>query len=495
MDTLKDQQWLESLHEDGQRPVAGVGPEPRSHGSASSSPASLWLMLPLLLGRPEASAARVLAIGAHPDDIEIGCGGTIMKLIEEGAISEVRWVVLSGEGERAQEARRSAEAILERVPGSEVVICDFLDGFFPYEGSEDQGVLRGAEGRFRARPGLHSSARGPAPGSPPQLRADLEHVPRPPDPRVRGAEVRRRHGRSEHVRPPLRRPRERKIDHLMDHFASQRSKHWFQEDLFRACCGCAAWSATRRAPTPRRSSAARPCSRDRGVDRQARGPGDGCEQRHRRRHVPEAARQGWHVAGVARRPSDEASVVAATRHHPFDRLEEAFRAVPHLRAARAQRRHDQAGGALAGERSGRMATSRRGQPDRDLQRPSGRLGRRAGLERGAWRSTSRPGRPAAPSHIGAPTPPRRRVRSTSSARRRPTSATTAARSAPWTRGSPRRPCRRRSARSTSPTASGSSRAYEEGTSRSPEEVAAAVCELARREPEDLNGRTFRVGAL
>jgi NAD(P)-dependent dehydrogenase (short-subunit alcohol dehydrogenase family) len=39
------------------------------------------------------------------------------------------------------------------------------------------------------------------------------------------------------------------------------------------------------------------------------------------------------------------------------------------------------------------------------------------------------------------------------------------------------------------------RAHEEGTSRSPEEVAAAVCELARREPEDLNGRTFRVGAL
>ncbi len=77
-------------------------------------------MLPLLLGRPGASAVRALAIGAHPDDVEIGCGGTIMKLIEESAISEVRWVVLSGEGERSQEARRSAETILERVPGSEV---------------------------------------------------------------------------------------------------------------------------------------------------------------------------------------------------------------------------------------------------------------------------------------------------------------------------------------------------------------------------------------
>ena len=53
----------------------------------------------------------------------------------------------------------------------------------------------------------------------------------------------------------------------------------------------------------------------------------------------------------------------------------------------------------------------------------------------------------------------------------------------------------RSACSTSPTASVSFALYEEGTSRTPEEVAAAVCELARREPEDLNGRTFRVGAL
>ncbi len=91
-------------------------------------------MLPLLLGRPEASPARVLAIGAHPDDIEIGCAGTILKLIEQGAVSEVCWVVLSGDGERAEEARRSAEALLDGVPRSEVVVRDFPDGFFPYEG-------------------------------------------------------------------------------------------------------------------------------------------------------------------------------------------------------------------------------------------------------------------------------------------------------------------------------------------------------------------------
>ena len=50
-------------------------------------------------------------MGAHADDIEIGCGGTILRLIEEGPVLGVNWVVLSGEGERGEEARRSAEAL------------------------------------------------------------------------------------------------------------------------------------------------------------------------------------------------------------------------------------------------------------------------------------------------------------------------------------------------------------------------------------------------
>ena len=54
------------------------------------------MMLPLQLGRREASPASVLAIGAHPDDIEIGCAGTILKLIEQDALSDICWVVLRG---------------------------------------------------------------------------------------------------------------------------------------------------------------------------------------------------------------------------------------------------------------------------------------------------------------------------------------------------------------------------------------------------------------
>ena len=148
----------------------------------------------------------MLAIGAHPDDIEIGCGGTILKLIEEAAVSEVRWVVLSGEGERAQEARRSAEALLEGVPGSDVVLCDFPDGFFPYEGQRIKDFFEQLKADFspdvvftHQRADLHQDHRT-------DLRADLEHLPRPPDPRVRGAEVRRRHERAERLRPARRAP-------------------------------------------------------------------------------------------------------------------------------------------------------------------------------------------------------------------------------------------------------------------------------------------------
>src|SRR5262245_42597953 len=93
-------------------------------------------MVPLSIGRSEGAPSRVLAIGAHPDDIEIGCAGTLLKLIERGAVSEVCWVVLSGKAARADEARRSAAALLEGVPSSEVLIADFPDGFFPYDGPQ-----------------------------------------------------------------------------------------------------------------------------------------------------------------------------------------------------------------------------------------------------------------------------------------------------------------------------------------------------------------------
>ena len=78
---------------------------------------------------------RILAIGAHPDDIEIGCGGTILGLIADGLVTSVRWVVCSGTATRAQEARAGAAAIVEGVADREIVIGAGRDGYFLLEGA------------------------------------------------------------------------------------------------------------------------------------------------------------------------------------------------------------------------------------------------------------------------------------------------------------------------------------------------------------------------
>jgi LmbE family N-acetylglucosaminyl deacetylase len=189
------------------------------------------MMLPLQIGRSDAPA-RVLAIGAHPDDIEIGCAGTILKLIEQAAVSEVRWVVLSGKGERADEARRSAEALLDGLPRSEVLVCDFPDGFFPYEGQRIKDFFEQLKRDFspdvvftHQRADLHQDHR---------LSCELtwntfrDHL-------ILEYEVPKYDGdmSAPNTFVPLEEHlRQRKIDHLMSHFGSQTSKHWFGEELF-----------------------------------------------------------------------------------------------------------------------------------------------------------------------------------------------------------------------------------------------------------------------
>ncbi len=92
-------------------------------------------MLPFLFddtslrGRP-----TVLALGAHSDDIEIGCGGTLLHLAERYPDLDVVWVVLSATPARAAEARASADEFLASVSSPRVIVEDFRDGFFPYNG-------------------------------------------------------------------------------------------------------------------------------------------------------------------------------------------------------------------------------------------------------------------------------------------------------------------------------------------------------------------------
>jgi hypothetical protein len=79
---------------------------------------------------PGRTPLRLLCLGAHADDIEIGAGGTILRLLAEEK-AEVHWVVFSATPERAREAQRAASLFLEGAPRSKVVVKRFRDGFFP----------------------------------------------------------------------------------------------------------------------------------------------------------------------------------------------------------------------------------------------------------------------------------------------------------------------------------------------------------------------------
>jgi LmbE family N-acetylglucosaminyl deacetylase len=89
-------------------------------------------MLALDLAR-QGKALSVLAIGAHSDDIEIGAGGTVLSWIASGAEVSVDWCVLSASGERADEARASANDFLQSAARSNIHLGDFRDGYFPAE--------------------------------------------------------------------------------------------------------------------------------------------------------------------------------------------------------------------------------------------------------------------------------------------------------------------------------------------------------------------------
>jgi LmbE family N-acetylglucosaminyl deacetylase len=80
------------------------------------------------------SVRQVLCLGAHSDDIEIGCGGTVLKLIEMFPRLKFYWVVFGAQGKRQQEASKSATTFLDGVGDQEIIIKNFRDGFFPYDG-------------------------------------------------------------------------------------------------------------------------------------------------------------------------------------------------------------------------------------------------------------------------------------------------------------------------------------------------------------------------
>jgi len=85
---------------------------------------------------PGGGTKRVLALGAHADDIEIGCGGTLLRLADEHPDLDVTWVVFCSTPDRAREAQASAEAFLGRVREKRILVKGHRDGFLPYLGAQ-----------------------------------------------------------------------------------------------------------------------------------------------------------------------------------------------------------------------------------------------------------------------------------------------------------------------------------------------------------------------
>ena len=180
----------------------------------------------------ERGPARVLAIGCHADDVEIGCGGTLLALAEARPDLEVTWLVLGAEGVRADEARASAAAFLAGV-SSTVVVEGFRDGFFPYLGPAVKERFEQLKGEVS--PDLIFTHAGIDLHQDHRLVSELtwntfrDHLILEYEIPKWDADL-----TAPNVYVPL--PEQvvgRKVELLLEHFPSQRGKHWFTADLFR----------------------------------------------------------------------------------------------------------------------------------------------------------------------------------------------------------------------------------------------------------------------
>lgn len=176
----------------------------------------------------------VLCIGAHSDDIEIGVGGTLLRLLEEGVKLDVHWCVLSASGNRGEEALSSARAFLESAESQSIELASFEDSFFPSQTREIKNWLLAVRDKVvpdiiftHSREDEHQDHR--------EISRLTTNVFR--DHFVLEYEIPKWDGdliqRNAYV-PITADIMERKVALLLRHFATQRSKDWFDGDTFRS---------------------------------------------------------------------------------------------------------------------------------------------------------------------------------------------------------------------------------------------------------------------
>jgi len=189
-------------------------------------------MLSLDLARAGESLS-VLCLGAHSDDIEIGAGGSILHWITSGVMLEAHWCVLSAAGARAAEAQASAAAFMTGAASVKVELAAFKDSFFPYQGGELKDWFVGLKSRVNPdiifthrRDDAHQDHREVS-----QLtwNAFRNHL-------ILEYEVPKWDGdlgQPNGYIPLEAAVVERKIELLITHFGTQRSKDWFDAETFR----------------------------------------------------------------------------------------------------------------------------------------------------------------------------------------------------------------------------------------------------------------------
>jgi LmbE family N-acetylglucosaminyl deacetylase len=189
-------------------------------------------VLSLNLNSRETGTLRLLCLGAHCDDIEIGCGGTILNLSAARGKLEVYWVVFSSNQQREQEALRCADAFLKDAASRKIVIHKFRDGFFPYDGAAIKESFEQIKSEYSPdlilthhRHDLHQDHR---------LLSELtwntfrNHL-------ILEYEIPKYDG--DFGAPNLfvsldQTVCQRKIDYILGAFDSQKGKHWFSRELF-----------------------------------------------------------------------------------------------------------------------------------------------------------------------------------------------------------------------------------------------------------------------
>ena len=175
-----------------------------------------------------------LFLGAHSDDIEIGCGGTIQRLVAAHPRARIHWVTLSSDAVRAEETRRAAAKLLSGAKNTDVRTEGFANSFFPYRGAEIKAYFERLKQEVNPdvifthyRHDLHQDHRVVNELTWNTFRNHL--VLEYEIPKFDG-DLGVPNAFSSLTRAQL----DRKIDVLLDCFESQRAKSWFTRDTFHA---------------------------------------------------------------------------------------------------------------------------------------------------------------------------------------------------------------------------------------------------------------------